>query len=57
MTGLPVLSTPDERVARAREMVAYLKEAYPVPKTELHYETPFQLVAPSCSRPSARTRR
>lgn len=45
MTGLPVLSTPDERVARAREMVAYLKEAYPVPKTELHYETPFQLVA------------
>jgi endonuclease-3 len=39
--SLPVISTPEER---ARKMVAYLKEAYPEPKTELAYETPFQLV-------------
>lgn len=34
----------EERKARAKKMVAYLKKAYPVPKTELHYKTPFQLV-------------
>lgn len=34
----------EERKARARKIVAYLKKAYPVPKTELHYKTPFQLV-------------
>lgn len=33
-----------ERKARAKKIVAYLKKAYPVPKTELHYKTPFQLV-------------
>ena len=33
-----------EREARARKLVAYLKKAYPDPKTELHYQTPFQLV-------------
>ena len=33
-----------ERKARARKLVAYLKKAYPNPKTELHYKTPFQLV-------------
>lgn len=43
--GLPVVSTPAERKARARKMLAYLKKAYPAPKTELHYTTPFQLVA------------
>jgi len=35
---------PDEREERAKKIVAYLKKAYPVPKTELKYKTPFQLV-------------
>ena len=43
MSPLPALSTPAERKARARKIVAYLKKAYPVPKTELAYTTPFQL--------------
>jgi endonuclease-3 len=34
-----------ERKKRARSIVAYLKRAYPEPKTELRYDTPFQLVA------------
>lgn len=34
-----------ERKERAKKIVAYLKKEYPVPKTELTYETPFQLVA------------
>jgi endonuclease-3 len=34
-----------ERQARAKKMVAYLKKAYPVPKTELKYAHPYQLVA------------
>ena len=33
------------RRARAKKIVAYLKKAYPHPKTELVYKTPFQLVA------------
>jgi len=33
-----------ERAARAKKIVAYLKKAYPAPKTELYYKTPFQLV-------------
>ena len=33
-----------ERRARARKIVAYLKKTYPTPKTELNYQTPFQLV-------------
>lgn len=33
-----------ERRERAKRLVAYLKKAYPKPKTELHYKTPFQLV-------------
>ncbi len=33
-----------ERKKRAAKMVAYLKKAYPKPKTELNYSTPFQLV-------------
>ncbi len=33
-----------ERQERARRIVAYLKKTYPVPKTELTYDTPFQLV-------------
>jgi endonuclease-3 len=45
MSTLPVLSTPEERKERMEKILAYLKEAYPEPKTELHYETPFQLVA------------
>lgn len=38
-------STHEERKERAAKIVAYLKDTYPKPKTELHYETPFQLVA------------
>jgi len=34
-----------ERQKRAQKIVSYLTEAYPVPKTELIYATPFQLVA------------
>jgi len=33
------------RRARAEKMVAYLKKAYPVPKSELVHRTPFQFVA------------
>jgi endonuclease-3 len=33
-----------KREARAKKIVAYLKKAYPAPKTELHYTTPYQLV-------------
>ncbi len=32
------------RKERAKKIVAYLKRAYPEPKTELNYKTPFQLV-------------
>jgi endonuclease-3 len=35
----------EERKARAKKIVAYLKKAYPAPQTELNYQTPFQLVA------------
>jgi endonuclease III len=45
MPVLPICSTPEERKARARRMLRYLKKAYPVPKTELVYKTPFQLLA------------
>jgi endonuclease-3 len=38
-------STPDERKARAKKILSYLKKAYPVPETELHFKTPMQLVA------------
>lgn len=31
-----------ERKARARKIVAHLKKVYPVPKSELNYERPFQ---------------
>ena len=34
----------EERQARAKKIVAYLKKAYPVPKTELNFKTPIQLV-------------
>lgn len=34
-----------ERRERARKIVAYLKKAYPKPKTELHFKTPMQLLA------------
>jgi len=33
-----------ERAGRARKIVAYLKKAYPAPKSELVHETPFQFV-------------
>ena len=35
----------EERTQRARAIVRYLKKAYPEPRTELSYKTPFQLVA------------
>lgn len=44
MSTLPILSTPSERKLRAQKIVRYLKKAYPEPKTELNYKTPFQLV-------------
>lgn len=34
----------NERVQRAKKIVAYLKKAYPEPKSELAYTTPFQFV-------------
>jgi Predicted EndoIII-related endonuclease len=34
-----------ERKARAKKMLAYLKKAYPDPRTELLYKTPVQLAA------------
>ena len=34
-----------ERKTRAKEMLAYLKKAYPKPKSELAYKTPYQFVA------------
>lgn len=37
-------SLNDERRARARRIVAYLKKAYPAPKSELVYKTPFQFL-------------
>ncbi len=33
-----------ERIERAARIVAYLKKTYPVPKSELLYETPFQFL-------------
>lgn len=36
---------PAQRKARAKKIVAYLKRAYPEPKSELHYKTPYQFVA------------
>src|SRR3989344_6433468 len=38
------MSKLEERRSRALKLVAHLKKAYPKPKTELHYKTPFQLV-------------
>lgn len=35
----------DERKARARKIVAYLKKTYPEPKSELNHTTPFQFLA------------
>jgi len=40
-----LMQNKDARRKRASKIVAYLKKTYPVPKTELHYKTPFQLVA------------
>jgi len=38
-------ATFNERKRRASRIVAYLKKAYPEPKTELNYNTPMQLLA------------
>ncbi len=45
MLRVMAVSPTAARAARARKIVRYLKKAYPVPKTELRYETPFQMVA------------
>lgn len=37
--------TQNARTLRAKKIVAYLKRAYPDPKSELTYTTPFQFVA------------
>ncbi|MCE9540959.1 endonuclease III, partial [Candidatus Kaiserbacteria bacterium] len=34
----------DVRMQRARKMVSFLKKAYPEPKSELRYSTPFQFL-------------
>lgn len=34
----------NERRARTKRIVAYLRKSYPVPKSELKYKTPFQFV-------------
>jgi endonuclease III len=39
------MNKQEERKERAAKIVAYLKDTYPNPKTELHYTTPFQMVA------------
>jgi endonuclease-3 len=45
LSGISVsVSTPEERALRALSILAYLKETYPKPKTELTYTTPFQFV-------------
>lgn len=41
---MPKPSTLEERKARAKKILAYLKKAYPVPETELVFTTPIQLV-------------
>jgi len=38
------MKTHFERTKRARKIVAYLKKAYPKPKSELVYQAPFQFV-------------
>jgi endonuclease-3 len=35
----------EERKARAKKIVAYLKKTYPEPKSELNFKTPFQFLA------------
>jgi endonuclease-3 len=45
MPELFVNQKHEERKARARSLVAYLKEAYPEVTSELTYETPFQFLA------------
>lgn len=39
------MSLHSDRTARAKKIVGYLKKAYPKPKSELQYRTPFQFVA------------
>lgn len=45
MAQLPIPDSKfEERKTRAKKIVSYLKKTYPIPKTELSYTTPFQLV-------------
>ena len=41
---MSAISLSRNRQNRARKIVAYLKRAYPIPKSELQYKTPFQFV-------------
>ncbi len=45
MSRAAPLAPSELRRARAKKIVAYLKEAYPVPKSELAHRTPFQFLA------------
>src|SRR3990167_5160699 len=38
------MNSAENRARRAARIVAYLKKAYPKPKSELTYKTPFQFV-------------
>lgn len=40
-----MVSSSNAQKARAKKIVTYLKKTYPTPKTELHYQTKFQMVA------------
>lgn len=44
MGSADAVSTSEERKARAKKIVAYLKKVYPDPETELVFKTPIQLV-------------
>lgn len=41
---MPERAQTEARRERAQNIVSYLKKTYPIPKTELAYTTPFQLV-------------
>lgn len=46
MAQLPLMNAKyEERKARAKNIVAYLKKTYPNPESELTYTTPFQFLA------------
>src|SRR3989344_6256459 len=42
---LVAMKKNEERARRAKKIAAYLKKAYPKPKSELSHEAPFQFLA------------